>query len=199
LNQALYGNTVPDVANADLLKELLGDSDVRWGVASGSFLEGRFFDPAKWTKVPDPQCGGVTVLQNLNGLQTGTVARCSMTALAKIVPAGTAGSIPLNNGSGNNGIIVLQNPQPGTRGNLGQNVLRGLSVWRFDANLGKAFKISETKRIQFRADAVNVLNHPQPANPNLNINTPTTPWGQIGGGLPKSGGRTFQAQLRLDF
>jgi hypothetical protein len=199
LNQALYGNTVPDIANPALLKELLADADVRWGAQAGSFLEGRFFDPTKWTKVADPQCAGVTPLQNLNGLQTGTVARCTMTALAKIVPAGTAGSIPLNDGSGNNGIIVLQNPLPGTRGNLGQNVLRGLSVWRFDANLGKSFKISETKRIQFRADAVNVLNHPQPANPNLNINTPATPWGQIGGGLPKSGARTFQAQLRLDF
>src|SRR5262249_49158224 len=131
LNQGLYGNTVPDIANPDLLKELLGDADVRWGTQAGSFLGGRFFGPTKWTEVPVLRGSGVTPLQNLNGLQTGTTARCTMTALAKIVPAGTAGSIPLNDGSGNNGIIVLQNPQPGTRGNLGQNVLRGLSTWRF--------------------------------------------------------------------
>jgi hypothetical protein len=135
-------------------------------------------------------------LQNLNGLATGTTARCTMTALARVVPAGTAGSIPLTDGSGNAGQIVLQNPQPGTVGNLGQNVLRGLAPWRFDFNLSKAFRITESTRIQFRADAVNVLNHPQAAAPNLNINTPANLWGQT---TTKTGGRTFQAQLRLDF
>jgi hypothetical protein len=193
-----YANGVPDVTNAALLKELLADTGLRWQTPAGALKQGSFFDPTKWAKVPDPQCANVTTSQNLNGLQTGTVNRCTLTALAKIVPGGTAGSVPLTDGSGNAGMIFLQNPQPGHQGNLGQNVLRGLAPWRFDLNLSKAFKITESTRVQFRADAVNVLNHPQAAAPNLSINpgTPAAPWSQI---TTKTGGRTFQAQLRLDF
>ena len=43
-------------------------------------------------------------------------------------------------------------------------------------------------------DARNVFNHPTPGNPSLNINTGT--FGQINS---KSGNRTIQAQIRLDF
>ena len=137
-----YANGVPDIANADLLKELLAGAGTYWGAPAGLFTEGRYFDPAKWTKVPDPQCATVTPLQNLNGLQTGASNRCVLQAVAKIVPAGTAGSVPLNDGSGNSGLVVLQNPLPGRQGNLGQNVLRGLPIWRFDTNLAKSFRIT---------------------------------------------------------
>jgi len=197
----LYANGVPDVANADLLKELLNDAGVRWGAPAGIFTEGRFFDPDKWTKVTDPQCATVSPQ-----ITVGSV-RCNLQAVAKIVPAGTAGSVPLNDGTGKAGLIVLQNPQPGKQGNLGQNVLPGLPVWRFDANIAKAFQITETKSLQFRMDAFNVLNHPQPVgpqnslNPSLSIN-PTlstgaaVPWGQL---TSKTGTRVFQGQLRLQF
>ena len=75
-------------------------------------------------------------------------------------------------------VIALQHPQPGKRGTLGSNTVIGLGSWRFDANLGKSFRISESKSLQVRFDAQNVLNHPQPANPNLAI-TGTAPFGQI--------------------
>src|SRR5439155_18232970 len=85
----LYANGVPDVANAALLQEMLDSAGVKWGVkGSTAFLEGDYFDRTKWVKVADPQCGNVTPLQNLNGLQTGTTARCNLQAIAKIVPAG---------------------------------------------------------------------------------------------------------------
>ena len=192
----LYANGVPDVADPALLKELLADTGLRWTQKAGSLVQGSFFDPAKWTKVPDPQCSNVTNLQNLNGLNPGTSNRCNLTALARVVSGGTPGSIPLTDGSGNAGLIVLQNPQPGTQGNLGQNVLRGLAPWRFDLNLSKSFRVREDMKVQFRADAVNVLNHPQANAPSLSINTPTTLWGST---TSKTGTRIFQAQLRLDF
>src|SRR6185369_9306238 len=45
-NNSLYANGVPDVANADLLSELLNDVGVRWGTkTSSNTLEGRYFDP----------------------------------------------------------------------------------------------------------------------------------------------------------
>jgi hypothetical protein len=193
----LYADGVPDVANPTLLKELLNDAGVKWGAPAGAFTEGRYFDPAKWTKVSDPQCGNVT---NLQGLNSG-FNRCILQAVARIVDPGTPGSIPLNDGSGKNGQIVLQNPLPGHRGNLGQMVLRGLPIWRFDANLAKSFKLTETKSLQFRVDAFDVLNHSQPNNPNLSINPNLTfgspvPWGQM---TMKTGNRVLQGQLRLNF
>jgi len=193
----LYANGVPDVVNADLLKELLSDAGVRWGIptsATSGLTEGRYFDPDKWVKVTDPQCAAVSPQITVGNI------RCNLQAVAKVVPAGTAGAVPV--GDGRFGQIVLQNPQPGQRGNLGQNVIKGLPIWRFDTNLSKAFQITESKSLQFRADAFNVLNHPQPGTPSLNINpsslttgTPL-PWGQI---TNKTGGRTFQAQLRFMF
>jgi hypothetical protein len=193
----LYGNGVPDVADPALLKELLGNAGVKWGVRSpsGTTIEGDFFDRTKWVKVADPQCANVTALQNLNG---GAVPRCTLQAVARVVPAGTAGAIPLTDGSGNFGKIVLQNPLPGRRGNLGQNVVRTIPVWRFDSNLTKGFNITETKSLQFRLDVFNILNNSQAAAPNLSINTSTTPFGQILNKGAKDP-RTMQAQLRFQF
>ena len=94
------------------------------------------------------------------------------------------------------GQILLQNPQPGTRGSLGQNVLQQPGRWRFDASMGKSFKVREGKSILFRADAQNVFNHPEPAAPTLNINDLTVPFGNI---ATKTGIRQFQAQLRFTF
>jgi hypothetical protein len=92
---------------------------------------------------------------------------------------------------------VLQNPQPGKRGTLGQNTVIGLGSFRFDANLGKTFQITEGKTLTVRFDSQNILNHPQPgfANNALNVNS-TTPFGQM---TTKTGGRLFQGQLRLSF
>jgi hypothetical protein len=194
----LYGNGVPDVVDPALLQELLGEAGVKWGVKSATgVVEGDFFDRTKYVKVSDPQCGNVTALQNLNG---GAVPRCTLQAIAKIVPAGTAGAVALNDGSGNLGKIILQNPKPGTRGNLGLNVLRGLSLWRFDTNLAKAFQITEGKSLQFRMDVFNVLNHPQPGTPNLSINNGVAP--TIFGAITSKNGndpRVAQFQLRLQF
>jgi hypothetical protein len=44
-------------------------------------------------------------------------------------------------------------------------------------------------------DATNIFNHPQPANPTLDINS-STAFGNI---ASKAGVRTFQGMLRLEF
>jgi hypothetical protein len=182
-NNSLYANGVPDVVNPELFKELLADKGVRWGIpaANNALLEGRFFDPAKWVKVADPQCATVTAAQNLNG---GAVPRCTLQALAKITPTGN--------------VIVLQNPKPGVRGNLGRNVFRDQAQFRFDTSLAKDFSVAEGKIIQFRADVTNVLNHPQPGTASFTINSvnAATPFSQIS---TKTGTRTIQAKLRFQF
>jgi hypothetical protein len=195
----LYGNGVPDVVNPVDFNKLKGD---RWGIRNGNFLEGRYFDNGDvFTSVDDPQCLNVTGLQNLNGLNPPSgpkSVRCNLNALAMIVAPGTPGSYSetdLNGApTGRTLMLLLQHPQPGKKGNLGNNTVIGPGFWRFDANLGKTFRMSESKSLQVRFDALNVLNHPQPGNPNLSINAEN--FGQI---TTKTGGRTMQGQLRFTF
>ena len=102
------------------------------------------------------------------------------------------------------GQVLLQNPLPGKRGNLGMSSAFGPGRWRFDANLAKEIRISESKSLQIRLDATNVFNHPEPNfatglnSALLNINQ--TNFGTITGATAKTDlRRQFQAQLRLNF
>jgi hypothetical protein len=144
-------------------------------------LAGNYFNGA-YTSVPDPQCS--TIAPSLQSL-------CTLTAVAN-----------------SSGLVVLQNPKPGTRGNLGQNAIENPGFWSLNTSMGKAFQVKESMRLRFRVDATNILNHPTPANPNLSINTtnPTTgtsgPFGNIaskGSTVPAAGGRQIQGMLRLEF
>jgi hypothetical protein len=114
---------------------------------SGDF--GNFFGD-RFAKVPDPQCA--VVADNLRSLCT----------LQAITDATT-------------GQILLQNPKPGTRGNLGRQTLELPGQWSFDASLSKTLRVLEGKSLQIRMDATNIFNHPVPylaANSvGLNINS----------------------------
>jgi hypothetical protein len=87
------------------------------------------------------------------------------------------------------------NPVPGKQGTLGLTTVEALGPIRFDANLSKTFQISENKSLQIRIDATNVLNHPTPPAPELDINDDN--FGYLIG--DKTGGRSFQGRLRLNF
>jgi hypothetical protein len=56
-------------------------------------------------------------------------------------------------------------PPAGARGDLGRNVVRGLGAWQIDFALHREFPLSERVNLQLRAEAFNVLNHPNFANP----------------------------------
>jgi hypothetical protein len=159
---------------------------VRWDGQNGSY-----FDDA-YTTYQDPQCLSVTTQDNLR-------ASCTLSGLARVVPAGTAGAILVNAGTGVYGIPLLENPKPGQQGNLGSATMFTFGRWSFDANLGKTFQISESKTAQVRIDATNIFNHPTPQDP-LGLSGQGTSFnanfGQITG---KTGNRTFQAKLRLTF
>ena len=51
-------------------------------------------------------------------------------------------------------------PAPGTLGNLGRNTVIAPSVFNADVSLQKEFSIDSEKRLQFRAEIFNLLNHP---------------------------------------
>jgi hypothetical protein len=159
------------------------------GVQWTSGNSGRYFGDI-FSKVPDPQCGAID--PSLRSF-------CTLQAVT--------------DKSGN---IILQNPQPGTRGNVGLNTIEGAGTWTADMALTKSFKIRETLKGTVRMDARNVFNHPTPGAPaaafggapvdggaQLNLND-ANPFGNIplkgasaGYWIPSQ--RNFQLKVRLDF
>ena len=69
------------------------------------------------------------------------------------------------------GRVILANPQPGTLGNIASMFLEGPGSFRFDVNLIKRIRLAEGKTLELRADALDVTNKPDFANPNTDINS----------------------------
>jgi hypothetical protein len=134
---------------------------------------GSYWTPGSFTVVKDPQCNAIAAsLQSL----------CTLNAIT----------------DSETGQILLQNAQPGTVPTLGLGSVYGPGRWRFDANISKSIKITESKTLQFRLDASDVLNHPEPNAPSLNIaGTAATNFGVISG--KNNLHRQLQAQLRFNF
>jgi hypothetical protein len=67
---------------------------------------------------------------------------------------------------------------PGLFGNSAIGTERAPSYFNFDATAGKSFKISEKKRVDFRAEFFNLMNHPSFGPPGRSLASPAT-LGQI--------------------
>jgi hypothetical protein len=197
-NNFLYANGRPNIVGPWNNPK----GHVTWNGNTGSF-----FGNTQYATFQDPQCLNVTTKDNLQ-------ANCTLVGLAQVAAQGTPGSVPVS--QGRYGVPLLENPQPGTQGNLGNLTMSTFPRWALDGNLSKTIQINETKSIQVRFDATNILNHATPADPvglgnagNSFQNTlgmvfgtiattgPTTPakTGQNGSPL----GRTFQAKIRINF
>ena len=79
-------------------------------------------------------------------------------------------------------------PPRGLNGDLGRNVLRGLGAWQIDFSLHREFRVSEGLSLQLRAEAFNILNHPNFANPS----DPATPGRLSFSPGPAFGSRGFE-------
>ena len=176
----LYGNGTPDVVGPWDLK----GGEVHWGEnVGGQGLGGTYFGPVgTYQVVTDPACapGGLLDTTDAMGfnVRTGVTNGCPLRAIAD-----------------SSGRIVLQNPAPGKRGTLGQQTIIGPGSWTLDGSLNKQFRITESKQVQLRFDATNLLNHPQPNNPQYSINNSAF------GTIAAKGNQTriFQGQLRFLF
>lgn len=149
---------------------------------------------------PDPQCSNRVGATDSMGFNLRT--SCTLNALAQVVPAGTPGSFalpPLADGTIRYGLPVLQNSLPGTQGTQGARMLRLPGRWFFDANISKTFRLSESKSLQIRVDANNILNHPNPGEPNFNVQS--ADFGRVTANKVSNAAspRAFQAQLRFAF
>jgi outer membrane receptor protein involved in Fe transport len=91
-----------------------------------------------------------------------------------------------------------QRPERGTFGNVGRNSLRGPRFSNMDFSAFKDFRISETMKVQFRAEAFNFLNHTNLGMPNGTVDAPNTA-GRIFATAPNYIPRTWQGALRFQF
>jgi hypothetical protein len=84
--------------------------------------------------------------------------------------------------------------QAGQFGNEGRNVVRGPGIESVDLSLFKDFRVSESSRIQFRAECFNSLNHPNFGLPENDLESPA--FGQI---LQAGPPRLMQLALKYVF
>ena len=82
----------------------------------------------------------------------------------------------------------------GQFGNEGRNVVRGPGIETVDLSLFKSFSITESTRLQFRAEAFNLLNHANLALPENDLQSPA--FGQI---LQAAPPRLLQLALKFYF
>jgi hypothetical protein len=85
------------------------------------------------------------------------------------------------------------------QGNTGRNQFRGPGAWNLDFSLFRTFPVGGQRRLEFRVQGNNILNHAVFANPQTGITSGT--FGQItgiggGGSYPE---RQFQLGLRFAF
>jgi hypothetical protein len=86
--------------------------------------------------------------------------------------------------------------QPGTFGNTGRNTVQTSSVTSVDLSLFKDFAISERVKLQFRAEAFNLLNHPNFRSDSLNNVWGSASFGEYSAARPS---RQLQVALKLIF
>jgi hypothetical protein len=153
---------------------------VRWNGPNNN--TGTFYgSPSPYASRLDPQCTDPSIVGTADRMGTNLQANCTLNALA------------LRNEDGTAGEFLLVYPQPGQVGNLGARSLNYWGQFALDANLSKTFRIAESKSVQIRVDATNVLNHPSPNLPSFAVTT----LGQINGKGPQR--RNLQGQIRLNF
>jgi len=84
--------------------------------------------------------------------------------------------------------------QAGQFGNAGRDIARGPAFSNFDASLARTLALTESTRLQFRAEGFNIANHANLALPVADLNSPN--FGQI---LTAGSPRLLQFALKLSF
>ena len=88
-------------------------------------------------------------------------------------------------------------PVAGDIGSAGRNTFRGPRFFNIDASLVKRFEILERKYLTFRAEAYNLVNHPDFQNPSVNFGGVLSSFGKITSTVNNP--RILQLALRFDF
>ncbi len=89
------------------------------------------------------------------------------------------------------------NPPAYLFGNSARNVIRSPGLVNFDVMAGKSFQVTERWRLDFRAEAFNLMNTPAFGFPGATVGTPA--FGVISSTLPGTDARQVQLALKLNF
>jgi len=95
-------------------------------------------------------------------------------------------------------------PAVDTWGNLGRNIARGPGYYEIDTALQRDMPITERLKLEFRAEAFNLLNHPIYGDPDSDVSDGAGEFGvitsQLNSGATGIGSsRRLQFMLRLEF
>jgi hypothetical protein len=72
-----------------------------------------------------------------------------------------ATGVPIDSGSGFFNPAAFTLPLPGTFGNAGRNTIEGPGVFSLNLSFSRSFTLGDDRRrLEFRVDSVNILNHP---------------------------------------
>lgn len=101
---------------------------------------------------------------------------------------------PVISGSGFFNPLAFTVPATGTFGNAGRDTIPGIANFSLTASFFRSFRIDDKRRIEFRIDSTNPINH-------VNITSINTTVNSIQYGLPVNAGgmRTVMATVRLRF
>jgi hypothetical protein len=90
-------------------------------------------------------------------------------------------------------------PTAAVFGNVGRNALRGPSLQNYNIAVDRVFAFVEPVRLEFRAEAYNIFNHPNFAMPIADVNSPLFGQSVATLPLPEFGPRTLQFTVKLMF
>ncbi len=105
-----------------------------------------------------------------------------------------ATGLPVTTGAGYFNPAAFTTPAPGTFGDAGRDTIPGIPRFTLNASFFRSFRIDEKRRIEFRIDSTNPINH-------VAITQINTTVGSIQYGLPTNAGamRSVTATVRLRF
>ncbi len=139
--------------------------------------------------------GGITAQTGnpLTARALGTTARLAQTNGVGSERAQATGQT-LDTGSGLFNLDAFTVPVSGQYGDAGRNTIEGPGLFNLNLAFGRSFSITERKRIEFRVESNNLLNHVNFTNYYTIVNATNY-------GLPSSAGsmRTLDAVLRFRF
>jgi trimeric autotransporter adhesin len=129
---------------------------------------------------------GTPFTATINGDSSGTAYTGSARAEAT--------GLPVTNGSGYFNPAAFTVPAAGAFGDAGRDTIPGIPQFTLTASFFRSFRIDDKRRIEFRIDSTNPINH-------VNITGINTTVGSIQYGLPVNAGamRSMTATVRFRF
>jgi hypothetical protein len=106
-----------------------------------------------------------------------------------------ATGLPVTDGSGYFNPLAFAIPATGTFGNAGRDTIPGIPNFSLTASFFRSFRLDDKRRIEFRMDSTNPINHPYVTGINTTVNSIQQY------GLPTRAGamRSITATVRLRF